>query len=345
MLMLCWCAAFLYNHAKVDDSVMIQSEKSCTQVLEDIRRDNVSGASELSRKAASVLVLFASESGADSKDEYFRDLLKLGTDLVSTQPHMASIFNLVNSTLHSVEELLPLHTPSELAKFTKEKAEEFSFNSLNSIQLIAQAGEKLVEDGSKILTFSASGSILAILKKAKEKGKSFEVTVCESRPMMEGRVLARFLGNAKIPVTLITDAATGVFARKADLFLVGADSVSETTFINKIGTLYLGLLSREHDVPLYVACERSKFISSAWRISPFATGSPEEILDEELLNVRAENPYFEEIPLSLCQQVITNEGFLPASEIPRYIRKTRLCKKLMERIRQLPFGTSPLTEI
>jgi translation initiation factor eIF-2B subunit delta len=316
---------------------MIQSEQSSTHVLEDIRGDNVSGASELSRKAASVFVLFASESRAESKEEYFRNLLKLGTELISAQPHMASIFNLVNSILYSVEELLPTHTLSDLEKFTKEKAEEFIDNSLNSIQLIAQNGEKLVEEGSKILTHSASGSILAILKKAKEKGKSFEVVVCESRPMLEGRLLARFLGNAKIPVTLIADAAMRVFAKEADLFLVGADSISENVFVNKIGTFYLCLLSREYGVPLYVACERSKFISSAWRLSPFANGDPKEILDSELLNVKVENPYFEEIPLSFCQQVITNEGFLSPSEISRYIRKTRLCKKLMEHIRELHF--------
>jgi translation initiation factor 2B subunit (eIF-2B alpha/beta/delta family) len=319
---------------------MIPSEQSSIQVIKEIKEDNVSGASEISRKAASAFVLFASETKAGSQQEYFEELLRLGTGLISAQPHMASVFNLVNIILYSVEEILPLHTTSELAEFTREKAEEFSYNSLNSIQLIAQAGEKLVQDGSKILTFSASGSILAILKKAKEAGKDFSVTVGESRPMFEGRLLARFLGNAKIPVTLIADAAMGIFAKEADLFLVGADSVSETTFINKIGTFYLGLLSREHQIPLYMACERSKFISSGWRISPFAYGAPKEISEEELTNVKVENPYFEEIPLSFCQQVITNEGFLPPSQIPNYIRKTRLSRKLMERIQALPFAAS-----
>jgi len=316
---------------------MLQSEQSCARVLEEIRGDNVSGASELSRKAASTFVLFASQSGAESGEEYFLHLLKLGAELISAQPHMASIFNLANSILYSVEELLPAHTLSELREFTKEKAEQFTQNSLNSIQLIAQNGEKLVEEGSKVLTHSASGSILAILKKAKEQGKSFEVIVGESRPMLEGRLLARFLGNAKIPVTLITDSAVGVFAKEADLFLVGADSISETVFVNKIGTFHLCLLSREYDAPLYVACERSKFISSTWQFSPFANGDPKEVLDSELLNVRVENPYFEEIPLSFCQQVITNEGFFPPSKIPPYIRTTRLCKKLMERIREFHF--------
>jgi translation initiation factor 2B subunit (eIF-2B alpha/beta/delta family) len=314
---------------------MIQSEQSCAQVVKEIGADNVSGASELSRKAASSFVLFASESPTDSGQEYFRGLSELGAELILAQPHMASIFNVVNSILYSVEQSLPTLSGGELADFTRDKAEEFIANSLNAIQLIAQNGEGLIAEGSKVMTFSASGSILAILRKAKEMGRDFEVVVCESRPMFEGRLLARFLGNAKIPVTLIADAAMGAFADKADIFLVGADSVSESCFVNKVGTFYLCLLSREYHVPLYVACERSKFISGKWRPSPHAGGDPGEILDSELLNVRAENPYFEEIPLSFCRQVITNEGFFSPSDVPRYIRKTRLCRDLMERIEDL----------
>lgn len=314
---------------------MIQSEQSCAQVVREIGADNVSGASELSRKAASSFVLFASESPASSREGYFQDLLKLGSELIFAQPQMTSIFNMVNSILYSVEQVLPTLTVSELAGFTRQKAEEFIGNSLNAIQLIAENGERLIAQDSKVLTFSASGSILAILKKAKEAGKDFEVVVCESRPMFEGRLLARFLGNAKIPVTLITDASMGVFARQADLFLVGADSISEASFVNKVGTFYLCLLSREHHIPLYVACERSKFISSRWRLSPCAGGDPGEVLDSELPNVRAENPYYEEIPLSFCRQVITNEGLFSPSDLPQYIRKTRLCQSLMERIRDL----------
>lgn len=314
--------------------MVIHSPQSSTQMLEEIRRDNVSGASEVSRKGAVAFVLFAAENRTGLKEEYFRGLLKLGTDLISAQPHMASIFNLSNSILYSIEESLPLNTTEELAELTRQKAEEFIRNSLGSVQLIAQTGESLVRNGSKVLTFSSSGSILAILKKAQEMGKSFEVVVCESRPMLEGRLLARFLGNAKISVTLIADAAVGFFGKDVDLYLVGADSVSEEVFVNKIGTFGLGLLSREYQVPLYVACERSKFIASNWRTAPFADSNPKEVLEEELLNVRVRNPYFEEIPLSFCRQVITNEGFLPPSEIPNYIRKTRLSKKLMQSLKR-----------
>jgi len=302
-------------------------------LVDEIRNDHVSGASEISRKACSAFSDFSSEVQVSSEDEYFDKLLKLGVDLVSAQPYMASIFNLANSILYHVEELLPLLSVEELCESTKEKAEEFFYNSLSSMQKIAKHGEVLIKEGSKVLTFSSSGSILSILKKAKEEGKKFEVIACESRPMFEGRLLAKFLGNSGIPVTLITDAAMGIFAKEASLFLVGADSISETGFVNKVGTKYLCLLSFEHKIPLYIACERSKFISDAWRPKPAVGGDPKEVLDFELSNVKVENPYYEEIPLSYCQEVITNEGFLSPNDIPNLIRKTRLCKKLMEQVK------------
>lgn len=120
---------------------MIQSETTYIKTLDEIRKDRVSGASELSRKAASTFILFSSQHRIQSKEEYFQSLLHLGTELISSQPHMASIFNLVNSILYTVEELFPTLTLDELAEFTKDKAEEFNYNSLNSIQLIAQHGE------------------------------------------------------------------------------------------------------------------------------------------------------------------------------------------------------------
>jgi translation initiation factor eIF-2B subunit delta len=304
--------------------------------VEEIKKDHLSGASEISRKACSVFVAFSREVKATSGEEYFDKLLRLGVELVFAQPHMASVFNLANSILYHTEELLPSLSVGELREFTQERAEGFACNSLNSIQQIAENGKVLIKEGSKVVTFSSSGSILSILRKAKEEGKTFEVIVCESRPGFEGRLLARFLGSGGIPVTLITDAALGVFAGGAALFLVGADSVSETTFVNKVGTRYVCLLSKENKIPLYVACERSKFISAGWRFEPMVWGDPHEVLESELPNVKVRNPYFEEIPLFYCQDVITNEGFLSPRDIPHCIRKTRLCKRLMEIIRRGP---------
>ena len=54
--------------------------------------------------------------------------------------------------------------------------------------------------------------------------------------------MAKYLADLGIKVTLSTDALLPELMSKADLLLLGADSVGRNRFINKIGT---GLLLRE----------------------------------------------------------------------------------------------------
>lgn len=298
------------------------------KIAKRIKNDHTSGASELSRLAAEAFIAFSSGKVSQSKEKAFAELLELGKDLILAQPYMAPIFNLVNSIVYAVEEKKDNLSQTEMSELVKSKSRDFIDNSLNSLEKIGQYGEVLIENECSVLTHSSSGSTLSILRKAKKAGKTFQVFATESRPMLEGRILARFLGEEGIATTLVVDAAVGTIVKNADVILVGADSISETSFINKIGTRYLALLSRENNIPLYVACERSKFISEAWRIKPKADGNPEEVLDEKLKNVKAENPYYEEVPLLFCRGIITNEGIFLPSDVHNFIRQTRISKSL-----------------
>lgn len=305
----------------------------CKEITERIGKDHTSGASELSRLAAKAFILFSSEKGDETKDGLFGELLELGKNLALAQPYMAPIFNLANSVVYAVEKKGDDFSPEQIRELVKSKAEDFIQNSLSSLEKIAQYGEVLIENDSTVLTHSSSGSILCILRKAKKEGKDFKVIATESRPMFEGRILARFLGEEGIPTTLIVDAAVNTIIKQVDLILIGADSISETSFVNKVGTKYLALLAEEKRIPLYVACERSKFISKVWRREPKANGDPKEVLTEKLKNVKAKNPYYEEVPLSLCRGIITNEGIFLPSDVSNFIRQTRISKSLTGKLK------------
>jgi ribose 1,5-bisphosphate isomerase len=307
----------------------------CKEIVEKVRNDHTSGASELSRLAAECFITFSSKKESKKESKLFEEALKLGRSLISAQPYMAPIFNLVNSILYAIEEKKDTFSDNQIRELVKSKAQDFIQNSLASLEKIGQYGETLVEEGSTVLTHSSSGSILAILKKAKVEGRNFKVIATESRPMLEGKILARFLGEEGIPTTLIVDAAVGAVIKQVDLILVGADSISETSFVNKVGTKYLALLAQENNMPLYVACERSKFISKVWRIKPKSDGDPEEVLTEKFKNVKAMNPYYEEVPLSFCRGIMTNEGMFMHSDVSNFIRQTRMSKKLTEELKSL----------
>lgn len=314
---------------------MPRKDRGYQDLIRAIKEDNISGASLISRKAAKTISIFAQQTKAKTTQTYYSSLLRIGKELISAQPDMASIFNLVNSVIVAVEEKKNRLTLKQLNKMVRKKAGEFQKDLLESLENMAEMGQTLIFNGCTILTYSFSGGVFSILKKAKEKGKRFEVIVSESRPAFEGRKLALSLGKLGIPVTLVTDVALSLYVKESDLILVGADCISEKSFVNKVGTYGLSLLADEFGIPFYVASDRTKFISKKWRKSPKHLTDPEEVLSRKLKNVKAENQYFEEIPLLYCKKIITPDGFISPAQIPAEIRKTKISRKLIRELKGL----------
>jgi translation initiation factor 2B subunit (eIF-2B alpha/beta/delta family) len=138
------------------------------------------------------------------------------------------------------------------------------------------------------------------------------------------------LAEEGIKINLIVDAAVGYFIPKTDLVLVGADSISEDDFVNKIGTFALGVLARRHKKPFWVAAEETKFISREARGYPAISGEPAEVWQQSQPHITCLNPYFEVIPLDLVDKILTNQGILTSSEVPNFIRQFPLAPELVE---------------
>ncbi len=312
---------------------MPRKNRGYQDLIREIKEDNLSGASLISRKAANAITLFSQKNKAKTTSSYYLNLLKVGKALISAQPDMAPIFNLVNSIVVAVEENKNGFTSDQLNNMVREKAREFHKNSLKSLEDVAEIGQTLIFNGCTILIYSFSKAVFSILKKAKEKRKRFKVVVSESRPMFEGRKLAESLGKMGIPITLVIDAALSLYIKECDMVLVGADSISEKSFVNKVGTYSLSLLAEELGIPFYVASEKTKFISEKWRKSHKHRADPEEVFSGKMKNVKIENPYFEEVPLSYCKKIIIPDGFISPTRISSEIKKTKVSKNLIEAIK------------
>ncbi len=297
--------------------------------LEELRADHTSGASDLARKAAEILIHFSEETKSTDNQRFLIELTKLGKKLIASQPESVPIFNLVNSILLATEHVRESLSLTDLRNFTFQKAQEFKTNSLKALERIAIWGDPLIENNFKVMTISNSSAVLYILRKSKLGRTSFQVYVPESRPLCEGRLLAQKLADLGISVQLITDASMGLWAPQIDLILVGADCVSENNFTNKVGTKILALLAKEYKIPFFVATERSKFISELVRKKGSFMGSPLEVWEEKHEKIEVQNPYFEQIPLSYCKKIITNDGFFVPTQIPKMIRKSRVAKDLL----------------
>lgn len=298
-------------------------------LLKDVEADVHSGATEITRKAVHCLRTF-SEDPTLSPNVYWTHLVELGRSLVAAQPSMASLFNLVNSVLLAVEPLRQQSSADILQKATREAVSRFTQSSEAALQAIAQHGQGLITPHGAVLTHSSSTTVVGILRQAVRQGKAFRAIATESRPYCEGRELGRNLGQQGIQTRLILDAAIPQYVKQADVILVGVDRISEETFVNKVGTLAIAMAAKNYQVPLYVACETSKFLPASVAPLGDVLSDSEQHEEEEWQNVQLVYSFFEEIPNNTLAGIITEEGILSLNAVSKRFKAFRICQELLQ---------------
>ena len=137
--------------------------------------------------------------------------------------------------------------------------------------------------------------------------------------MYEGRNLARELAKLGLPVSLITDAAVTPFIAESSLVLLGADLVTESFVVNKVGSFPIALLADRFEIPLYTVSELSKCMR-AKVVRDFDVERPQKELWSKIpKGIDVKNVYYEATPLDLFQGVITEQGIMDVEHISAYI--------------------------
>ena len=196
-------------------------------------------------------------------------------------------------------------------------------------QAMGRHGQKLLKDGSRILTHCNAGALatggygtaLGVVRAAVEAGKQIEVFADETRPFLQGaRLTAWELKESGIPVTVITDNSAGYFMQhgKVDAVIVGADRIAANGDVaNKIGTYMVAVLAKTHGTPFYVAAPMSTIDASA----KSGKEIPIEQRDEKEVThfqgrrttphgVAAQNPAFDVTPHRYVSAIITEKGII-----------------------------------
>lgn len=262
--------------------------------LEDIRRDNRSGAATLAARAAGALAEWlAAGPSAEEVGAVLRELVR-------AQPRMAPLVNLAARVLEAGPE-----AAAACREFLRRLEEDARAVSREASALVAGA----------VLTHSYSSTVRAALEHAWRQGRRFSVILTESRPMREGVRLARELAGEGIPVRLVPDAAAGAFVREARVVLIGADAVTFEGVVNKIGTWPLALAARESGVPVYALASAEKFLPAGYTLPPEPEHDPREVLEAAVPGVTVLNPYFETTPWELLAGLVSEEGVLAPREV------------------------------
>jgi ribose 1,5-bisphosphate isomerase len=286
----------------------------------EIASDHRSGADTLARKAAEALQLQAGAPSADGT-KLREALAEAARRLVAAQPAMASIFNLANAVLFAIEGVEDL---SALRSLVTSACRGFTAKIAEAHEAISQAARAHIPDGGTVLTHSFSSTVAAALFAAWRSGRRFSVICTESRPLCEGVTLARTLAAARIPVTVIADAAVHHHFRKASVALSGADAVAREGVLNKAGTALMALSARAHRKQFLVLAGTHKWLPPGRKMAWERPEDPREILSEDIAGVGVSNVYFDLTPLRLVTAVISEQGAFPPAAVRRRLGELEL---------------------
>ncbi len=300
-------------------------------MFEAIAKDSTSSASVLTRLAARELAEMAEASDASNPGAFWEELHHACRELVRAKREMASIISLVSQVLSVAERsVLSGVSPDTARRIVYLECSRIWESGETQLEELGLEGAGLVPAGAAVATVSTSESVRAVLAAAVRNGTECSVVISESRPSNEGLEFGTSLPAWEIPVTLVVDAALPGLVERCQLVLVGADAVSENDFVNKVGTYPLALAAKEAGVPVYVAALLDKLIAEGARGRPDRVWDPSEVLATPLPGVTVENRYFERIPLSLVEGIITEEGILGAEEVSSKILSRPVAPALLE---------------
>ncbi len=186
-------------------------------------------------------------------------------------------------------------------------------------------GKPVVSDGGAYLTLCHSSSAVGLLKAARSSGTYCSVYVAETRPRFQGRITAtELLKDGFDDVTMVVDdvAVSLIEGRrgKIDAVFVGADLLTDTGFVNKIGSLAIASAAFRNHIPVYCVTTLLKYDPRPFDPSLIETRDPREIWVDAPPGLQFYSPAFDYVPYFATVHVICEAGILRGRQVPMAVR-------------------------
>jgi len=277
----------------------------------DISALRVQGARKVAEAAVKAMAAQAKESDARTLDGFKSDLLVAADALAKARPTEPMLRNSLRFLFAELERRKPKAVAAArkaIASDEKALLKRFDDNA----EKIAGYGAQLVPEKGVVVTHCHSHTVVGAIRRAQEQGKDPVVFCTETRPRLQGLITARELASSGVDVTLVVDSAAKTVMRKADLVLVGADSITSTgDLVNKVGTAGIAAIAFDMDVEFYSCAELYKFdpLTVFGRATEMEVRDPREIADPYLLpGVRIANYSFDKTDAKLISGFVTEKG-------------------------------------
>jgi methylthioribose-1-phosphate isomerase len=299
------------------------------EVWEAVRNLRVRGAPAIGVAAAMGVVLGMQHFKDRRRGVYANRLHEVASYLRTSRPTAVNLFWALDRMERRVHGQTEDKSPEDLTAALLEEALAIEDEDRRMCRAIGEVGAGLIADGRGVLTHCNAGGLatadygtaLAVLFRAAEAGRRFQVYAGETRPLLQGaRLTAWELQQRGIDVTVICDsmAAQVMKEGRVQTVIVGADRIAANgDTANKIGTYGLALLAQAHHIPFYVAAPSSTFdlsLSTGDAI-PIEQRDPREIThgfgrQTAPEGVKVYNPAFDVTPAQLITGIITERGLI-----------------------------------
>ncbi|KAI9740260.1 MAG: hypothetical protein M1834_004838 [Cirrosporium novae-zelandiae] len=264
--------------------------------------------------------------------------------LVSCRPMAISMGNAIRWLKLEINKV-DVDTPESKAKADLCEAIDFFIRERITLadQVIAEKSVEKIVDGDVILTFAKSSIVQSTIIEAHKRGKNFRVIVTDSRPLFEGRNLARSLSNLGIEVQYSLIHGISHAVKDATKVFLGAHAMmSNGRLYSRAGTAIVAMMACEADVPVIVCCESIKFtervaldsivlnevappdelvsipppeIQTIARPADAPKASPLEKW-QDIPNLQLLNLMYDVTPAEYIKMVVCEHGSLPPSSVP-----------------------------
>lgn len=245
-------------------------------------------------------------AGTPGPAEVAAALARLGR----SQAAMAPVLRIANDLLLELERREGTDDPGAARRSARKAAVTWRSRLASASESLSLHLRRAFEGVATIYTYSASSTVRDALDAHSAAGNWFRVVLSEARPGNEGASLARHLAERGVPVRLGTDAwLWGEIEEEEGVFAIGADALLSMRWVNKTGTRALAERARANGVSVVVAADTSKWLPPTLAALPRNYDrDPGEIAVRPPASMEVTNPYFEEIPYTALDHLITERG-------------------------------------